>query len=230
MHLNVGLRKIKETVDQVRTAQPRSPGTAVRAPGSYPRSPWRVVPGRRAAPGLEDKEPGAGGEECGGQRQAEEDGEGPAGGREEKGEFSLRLCSLVSQRSPSPRRVGTATQVALGLNRVRGGGAWGRVRSAALGATRQVTHPQSPLSRPSLPGHEPGDPGAAAQAAGGHRRQADERQGGPGQGGARRHRGPERYGPSSPLKQVPVQRAASTLAQPSRENTDQTSFVPIQTS
>lgn len=28
-----------------------------------------------------------------------------------------------------------------GFNRLSGGGAWGRVRSAALGATRQVTHP-----------------------------------------------------------------------------------------
>lgn len=57
------------------------------------------------------------------------------------------------------------------------------------GGARTVVHDASA----SLPvGDEPGNPGAAAQAAGGHRRQTDERQRGSRQGGACCHRGSER--------------------------------------
>lgn len=85
MHLNVGLRKIKETVDQVRQGMPVPEavgGLSSRwvTPAWFWSLVWFRSAGGGAASGPQDQEPGAGGEERGGQRQAEKDGEGPAGG------------------------------------------------------------------------------------------------------------------------------------------------------
>lgn len=66
------------------------------------------------------------------------------------------------------------------------------IQGVLFQGSRNTLISTDPRAKPaSSPGHEPGNPGAAAQAAGSHRRQTDERQGGPGQGGAGCHRGPE---------------------------------------
>lgn len=89
MHLNVGLRKIKETVDQVRIFKTLlfvKVGVIKRISVFNLNSPiWQSNSGGRVATWPKNKESGTGSEECSSQWQVEKDGERSARGWEEKG-------------------------------------------------------------------------------------------------------------------------------------------------
>lgn len=89
VHLNVGLRKIKETVDQVRIFKTLlfvKVGVIKRISVFNLNSPiWQSNSGGRVAAWPKNKESGTGSEECSSQWQVEKDGERSARGWEEKG-------------------------------------------------------------------------------------------------------------------------------------------------